>query len=445
MDILLTDFYGRSKYNVMEGTYNIVAAPDGRLISHPEYMDKIRKLNGKFYIQKDGSKGLQELFKKVTTAKSSVILDKENDVLLGIGRIEGPDWLIILVQPLSTLRTAARQTADFLIVIGTISLLIELLMLYGVLQKYVARPIWKLIEASDKMASGERDARVSVDTDNEIGHLGKSFNAMARKVQDRDQLLQNQAAELEVEVQKRTFELDVERARTYEASKLVTLGEFSGGVSHEINNPLSTIFLSIDSMKRRIKKGNVNPEDMTAFLNKVETTSHRISKIVKGLSAVSRNAEQDRIQPASVKSIIDSTLTLCEETLKGHSVSIECDDIPERTVLCREVQIVQALISIIQNSIDALEHTEDRKIGMHFQDTNGDFIIIVEDNGPGIPKDIQDKIFNPFFTTKELGKGTGLGLFIAYGMLKSNEGNLSFESRPGRTKFMVTLKKNGII
>lgn len=362
-------------------------------------------------------------------------------VFLGIGKIRGPDWWFVLVYPLDILMKAARQTGLFLALIGLISLLIELLMLFQVLQKYVTRPIKKLISVSTKIAGGDREARVKIEAEDEIGQLGQSFNIMAEKVQERDEKLQSQATELEHEVQERTEQLDVERARAYEASKMATLGEIAGGVAHEINNPLGTITLSAGALRKRLDKGMLNREDIYPFLYKIEDTAQRISKIVRGLRAFSRNAENDEICAVPVRSLVENTLNLCEETLKKNLVRLECDEIPDINVLCREVQIIQTLLNLIQNAIDALEPVFDKQIKISFIDADNFLTIVVEDNGPGIPEDIQEKIMNPFFTTKELGKGTGLGLFISYGLIESNGGKLSFESTAGSTKFKVKLKK----
>ena len=441
MDVLLNNFYDRSFSNVLEGTYNIVFRDDGRLITHPRYMDEIKKSNGNFFIQDYPDKTLKDIFSKVTNSNSRVILDQENDLFIGTGKIKGPGWWFVLVYPLDILMLAAKETGLFLILVGFISLLIELMMLYQVLQRFVAVPIKNLIDASNKIAIGDRDAKVKVTTDDEIGHLGDSFNLMGDKVRERDMKLQDQAARLEMEVEERTKELDVERARAYHASKMATLGEVAGGVAHEINNPLGVIAVSAGAIRKRIQENEGTPAKIDPYLDKIENTTQRISKIVKGLRAFSRNAKDDDLSVVPLSEIIENTLTLCEETMKKNGVNLECQELPSISLMCREVEIIQTLLNLIQNAIDALAGREDKRIKIYFLDIGERLSIVVEDNGHGVPMEFREKIMNPFFTTKDIGKGTGLGLFISYGLIESNRGKLSFEQSEGSTRFIISLLK----
>lgn len=440
VDILLSDFFERAFTNIIEGTYNIVIDQNGRLISHPDYVEEVKESNGQFYINEKNIPELNKLIKYISDTRHEVIQDKSMDALVGFDKIDGPEWKFILVYPLNLIRRTAQETAIFIIILGIISLLFELLMLYQVIQKYLAVPIEKLTKAANMIASGNHNSRVEVESTNEIGALASSFNIMSQKVEERDNELQEQALLLEKKVEIRTRELDRERARTFEASKLATLGRMAGGVSHEINNPLSTILLLSDSMKRKINKGNVNTDEIVNNLKKIDSTVFKISNIVKGLSSVSKNADSDLILPVDVQKLINMALELCGETLRTHNIHLECEDVPQVAVLCRQVQIVQTMITIIHNSIDALENIENKYIRIYVETNNTHTSIIIEDNGEGIPKEIQDKIMTPFFTTKEIGKGTGLSLFIAYGVLISNRGSLSFDSKEGRTRFKITLQ-----
>lgn len=442
MDILLTGFYQRSISNTIKGTYNIVISHDGRLVSHPDWMNKIKELDGMYFIKDVESKSLQGIFELSKSNISAIISSKDQDAIIGVEKIKGPDWTFILVYPLSIIRDTAKETAIFIILLGLLSLLFELLMIYQVIQKYIRGPIKKLTEAAKNIATGKLNPHVAVQDHNqtEIDILGETFNSMATAIVERDKELHAQAQQLERKVEKRTAELDIERARTYEASKIATLGRMAGGVSHEINNPLNTIILLSNSIKRKINSNDNNQQDLLVNLQKIDSTVFKISKIVKGLSAVSRNAEYDLILPNSLGDIIQTVLELCQETFKSNNIHFHCQQIPNATIMCREVQIVQSLIALIHNSIDALEKTQNKHIKMWFESNKMNTSIIIEDNGEGIPKEIQNQIMTPFFTTKELGKGTGLSLFIAYGVIKSNGGHLTFESHHAQTLFKLTLQ-----
>lgn len=441
MDILLNDFYKRSIHNILPGTYNIIFQNNGRLITHPKYLDAIKDAKGNLETQKQKDQLLKGILSKVSRQKTSVIEDEENNLFLGIGKVRGPDWWFVLVYPKSNLYEVARKTALYLILIGLFALVIELLMLCQVFNKYVSEPIRNIITGTKKIAEGDTAAKVIVDEDNELGELADSFNRMGEKIRERDELLLGQAQSLELQVQERSLELDVQRAKAFQAAKMATLGEISAGIAHEINNPLSTITLSAGGLRKRIDRGITTSEDLIPFINKIEETSYRISKIVKGMKSFSREGENDEILPVPVRVVIENTLNLCEETLKKNQVNLLRENIPDRSILCREVEITQTLLNLVQNSIDALEKKHPKTIWIKFAETQNELSIIVEDNGCGISPEIADKIMNPFFTTKEVGKGTGLGLFISCGLVKSNGGTLVFEQSEGTTEFKVTLKK----
>lgn len=442
MDILLNDFFSRSVSNVLPGTYNIVVREDGRLITHPNYQDEILKAHGNFYIGNQKIDRLKHLMALVKSADERVIEDEKHDRFLGIGKIKGPGWLFILVYPKANLYKAARETAIFLFLIGIISLLIELLIMYQVIEKHISLPIKKLIQATFKVTEGNQEARVEDTSDNELGKLARSFNVMAEKVRERDFLLSMHAQKLEEEVQERTRELDEQRVRAFQAAKMATLGEISAGIAHEINNPLSTIALSAGGLRRRLEKGTVDAQMLYPYLSRIEDTSHRISKIVKGMRAFSREATTtDEMSSVHLRVLIENALTLCEETLKKNEVSLYCSDVPDVTVKCREVEITQTLLNLIQNAIDAVSGMTSRRIVIKFEQDRDKVKIIIEDSGPGIPEQYVDKVMNPFFTTKDVGKGTGLGLFISCGLVKSNGGTLTLDQSKGATQFVVTLQR----
>lgn len=441
MDILLNDFFTRSVSNVLPGTFNIIVRPDGRLITHPNFQDDIKNAHGNFYIGNQDNERLKHLMTLIGSAPGRVIEDDKYNRYLGMGKIKGPGWWFVLVYPKDNLYKSARETAVFLLLIGLVSLMIELLIMFQVIEKHISDPIKKLIKATVKVAEGNQEARVESSSDNELGMLAKSFNLMAEKVRERDILLSLQAQKLEEEVLERTRELDEQRARSFQAAKMATLGEISAGIAHEINNPLSTIALSAGGIRRRLEKGTVDAQMLFPYLTRIEDTSHRISKIVKGMRAFSREATTDEVGPVYLCVLIENTLTLCEETLKKNEVSLYCSDIPDISVNCRDVEITQTLLNLIQNAIDAVSSTKSRTIMIKFEHDSETAKIIIEDSGPGIPEEYADKIMNPFFTTKEVGKGTGLGLFISCGLVKSNGGSLALDQSSGTTRFVVTLKR----
>lgn len=437
MDITMHELEERTVSEVIKGSYNIVFRDDGRLIVHPDFMKEIKESNGNYRMQDSKDSVLKSIYSTFKEGSTSVTFDDENDLFLAASKIKGPNWWYVIVYPESNLKSVAIETAISVGIIGLISLLIEILMLFSVIQNTVMAPIKKIIQASNMIAAGDPSARVEINTNDEFGQMASSFNAMADRIMERDKALVSQAKELELLVIERTNELDTQKEKAFQAAKMAILGEMAGGIAHEINNPLTIISLNTETARKQLMR---NPSDFAKIdhhLLKVERTVDRISKIVKGMKAFSRNAEQDPKEKIQLESIIDKTLSLCEENIKGHRIQLICGEIPQAEIFCRESEIIQVLLNLIQNSIDALESSSDKWISFKFE-TNANLVkIIFEDSGRKIPDHIADKMMNPFFTTKEVGKGTGLGLFISLGLIESNAGKLYFNRKSERTQFVI--------
>lgn len=240
----------------------------------------------------------------------------------------------------------------------------------------------------------------------------------------------------------RTKQLDVERSKSVQASKLASLGEMSAGIAHEINNPLAIIqanaLLLIDS----INEGTSSNEDVINILKKINTTSHRITKIIKGLRTISRNADDDPFEPVNIRTIANDVAGICEQRLKKAEISFTLN-IPEKDLIveCAPVQISQVLINLINNSHDAILELDEKWIKLELsENSNGNSLICsITDSGHGIKKEIAEKLMQPFFTTKEIGKGTGLGLSISLGIIEKHNGVFFLDDKCPNTKFVFEI------
>lgn len=442
-DITATQILERTIKNKLFGTYNFIIRDDGRLIAHPYFMDEIQKEQGHFFVEGHTQKKIDEYYKIISSNKEGIVKSYDtNDAYVVSGVIKGPGWNLVTIYPKENMQSVAVETASFVGFMGLVSLIIELLILNHVLKKYVSSPISKLLSATNRFASGDLNSRVDLKNDDEIGSLAMAFNDMAQKVKQRDDLLSKQAHELEDLVNERTYELDQQRAKAYQAAKMATLGEMAGGIAHEINNPLAVIAAYAEKLKRRLPYAEDNQEQLKQGLETIERTVERISKIVKGMKSFSRSADTDPMKVVSLKSIIDETLVLCEEKVKSNQVKLTVNEIPNYNILCRDVQVIQSVLNLIQNAIDAISECETREIQVIFESIEKRVSIIVEDSGPGVPKELVEKIMNPFFTTKEVGKGTGLGLFISLGLIESNHGKLYLDTKSSKTRFIIELPFN---
>lgn len=237
------------------------------------------------------------------------------------------------------------------------------------------------------------------------------------------------------------FEEDVTEKRNLEANliqseKLASVGQLAAGVAHEINNPLAAIIANAQLIKRDL------PQDHEHYssVELIEMAGQRAAQVVNDLLSLARKDDHDEFELISLNENIRSALTLVSHEAKNHSVSIKLDlddEIPLITASGYHLQGVW--INLIMNGIDSIDQ-RDGKIIISTRYISGEFRIVVEDNGRGIPRENLPRIFEPFFTTKETGKGTGLGLSVCYRVVKEHQGTLAVESQPGEgTRFLISL------
>lgn len=219
--------------------------------------------------------------------------------------------------------------------------------------------------------------------------------------------------------------------------KLANLGEMFAGILHDINNPL----MMIEGTAKRIKK-RVTDEEVIELLSKIEMSSQKISKIVKGVKIYIRQDAQEPAVMENLGSIIDDALVICEHKLKENMVAVSLDPALNKIEIpCHFTQIFQVFVNLISNSVDAISTLQEKSIEITVSEKNGKYVIRVQDSGPGIPVDYQEKIFNAFFTTKDRGVGSGLGLSLCRKILEAHGGSLAIDNSAPHTTFIIEFKK----
>jgi len=227
--------------------------------------------------------------------------------------------------------------------------------------------------------------------------------------------------------------LDEERLTSIQSSKLATLGEMAAGVAHEINNPLAIISASSLMTKRSLGNDELIVKNQDTILETVE----RVSKIIRTLMKFTRRTEDEEKKSCKVSVIIDDSLELINAKSKADYVPIEKTDFEDFRVFCDEIQISQILVNLIGNAVDANKDKDNAFIKVQAEKIQNIGKIIVQDSGSGIDSGTLEKIFNPFFTTKDIGVGTGLGLSISKKLAEQNGGDLYYELKDGKTTFVI--------
>jgi PAS domain S-box-containing protein len=224
-----------------------------------------------------------------------------------------------------------------------------------------------------------------------------------------------------------------------QAAKLTALAEMAGGIAHEINNPLSILRGYLDLMARHIGRSSLDLEVLGQYLGRSFTTIDRISRIVDGMRRISRDTSHEELRPYRLEQLVADTLDVSRQKFREAGVELreESGDDAKATVLCRPVEMAQVLLNLFTNAFQAVRGRESARVTIRCLVLEGRPRIEVEDSGEGVPVGIREKIFQPFFTTKEAGEGTGLGLSISRRILREHRGDLFLEAGREHTTFVM--------
>ena len=270
---------------------------------------------------------------------------------------------------------------------------------------------------------------------------------LKRKQLERD--LQQKDDNLEKTVKRRTDELREKDIQLIQSGKLATLGEMATGIAHEINQPLGAISLIVQGLQKAKELDKLSDTMLCDKLKSIHSQVDRINKIIQHLRVFGRNAN-DAGEKININKPMNDVFDLIGRQLEHHCVKVELYLDSDLYVLADANRLEQVFLNIIGNARDALDIQEktvnqfrqisnppawvtnwEKRIIIRSYQKATRVIVDIEDNAGGIPKHILDKIFDPFYTTKEVGKGTGLGLYISYGIIHDLGGEIQVNTTTG--------------
>lgn len=236
------------------------------------------------------------------------------------------------------------------------------------------------------------------------------------------------------ELKKTQIQLALEQEKAVTQAKFASLGEMTAGIGHEISNPLSIM----DGYLKRITRRA--PEEIKEDVDRTIWALDRVEKIVQGLKRIARNDENDQKKWTSLKLILDDTMAFTSAKLKRSGVNLEVSEYDSSMqVLCRHVQLCQVLLNLIVNAKDAVEGLDRKWVRLEFEQNKNHTLIHVIDSGEGVPSNLNEKVFNPLYTTKAEGKGTGIGLSLSRKIITSHGGELFINNEHSHSCFTIKL------
>ncbi len=243
--------------------------------------------------------------------------------------------------------------------------------------------------------------------------------------------------------------IKLQQQQLFTQSQFSALGEMASGIAHEINNPLAIIATSASLITNSLKSEEVDKEFIAEIIDEVGHTVKRISKIIQGLRNISRDPNKDEFEMVRIPELLEDVMALCTEKFRGKGIDFRLSDMTEFNDIPMEllkIQVSQVILNLLNNSFDAVLESKDDcdkwiDLSISLNKINDCVEIVVTDSGKGIPKEIADKIFNPFFTTKDIGKGTGLGLSLSNAIIKRHRGEFYINHDMPNTQFVIKIPR----
>jgi two-component system NtrC family sensor kinase len=304
-------------------------------------------------------------------------------------------------------------------------------------------PLKRLREGTEHLAEGELGYHIPVHSADELGSLARAFNSMSSQLQAAQREITSWTHTLEHRVEQKTSELQNTQQQILQAERMIAIGKMSAVVAHEINNPLAGILTYAKLLKRWIERGISGEEQKKEAIESLEliaSESKRCGELLQNLLSFSRTSPMN-LSLSDLNTVIARTIRLAEHKAEMSGVLLQVDlDRNLPPLQCDSAQMEQVALAMVINAIDAMPHGGNLWVSTRSLPDGKHIELQVRDDGVGIPPEILPRIFDPFTTTKEVGKGVGLGLAVSKGIVERHGGHIEVTSELGvGTTFRIIL------
>jgi two-component system NtrC family sensor kinase len=346
--------------------------------------------------------------------------------------------IVDVAYSLDEIDASAKSHAIHVIGISIAAIFIFSIGIGTLLQRLIYVPLKDLESGAEKVAAGNLAQDIPVRNDDEFGHVAGSFNHMTAALNQSRQELQDLVQTLELKVAERTQELRVAEAEIAQGEKLASVGVMAAGIAHELNNPLTGVLTFTTLLRRKMPDGSVDAEDMDLVIRE----TRRCASIIKRLLDFAREKVPEKGW-YDLNQVIEETVRFTDRPASLRQITITTALDPNLPQVWGDADLIkQVIMNVLVNAQQAIAAqgniTVESRIHDHANDSAKPGVepapmveVLVRDTGCGIPEDKLQQIFDPFYTSKEVGKGTGLGLSVSYGIVKAHGGRINVESVVG--------------
>jgi signal transduction histidine kinase len=346
--------------------------------------------------------------------------------------VDGDDLAVVLPYPMAHLGSRglvaryaappdARSGVRAVYVVMVLGVIALTAVSFWLVSRLVIRPLARISEAADRIASGDFRVRVATrGTNDEFDRTTAAFNRMAGEIAEYQGHLEDRVLSALNRMRKAKQHLAI-------AQRLAATGKLASGVAHEINNPLG----GMQNAVRALARGDLSPEKAEQYLELVADGLSRVEETVKKfLSFTPRHVEP---RPTDLGEVVKKTVLLAEHRVSRAGIALEVAAGPGPAVVFGDPhELQQVALNLLLNAVDAVAEAPAPRIEVSVLPGREEVVLEVRDNGVGMSPEEQDRCFDLFVTTKDVGEGTGLGLAVVHNIVTNHGGRIEVESERGQ-------------